>query len=97
MTLQNHWLRAASWALAAVLFAAIFAGVFQVAVRYRYEKLDGVTWRVDQLTNQRCRVVGKAVDCGPPASASTSTSTSLSTSISLSSRIVARRSSARPH
>lgn len=97
MTLQNHWLRAASWALAALLFAVIFIGVFQVAVRYRYERLDGVTYRIDQLTNQRCRVVGNAVDCSPPVSISTSTSTSLSTSISLSSRAVAHRSSGRPH
>jgi hypothetical protein len=49
-------------------------------MRYRYERIGGILWRVDQITNQRCRVVGKIDDCTPLKSPSMSTS--LSTSVS---------------
>ena len=91
MSWRNHWLRAASWALVAVLVMTVVAAVFQYYVRYRYERLGGILWRVDQLTNQRCRVIGDNVDCNPPSSVSTSTSTSLSTSTSVSVRALAHR------
>ena len=61
---------------------AILAAAFQYGARFRYERIGGILWRIDEFTGQRCRVVGKAVDCAPLASVSTSTSTSTSVSTS---------------
>ena len=74
----------AAWAITAIALVAILAVAFQYGVRYRYEQIGGMLWRVDQLTGQHCRVVRKGVDCGPLRSVSTSTSTSVSVSTSLS-------------
>ena len=74
----------AAWVLAAIGLLAILAAAFQYGARFRYETIGGIRWRVDEFTGQRCRVIGKFVNCAPPASASTSTSTSLSVSTSTS-------------
>ena len=86
MSLQNHWLRAAGWALVVALSIAVFAVVFQSSGRYRYEKLGGIMWRVDQISGQRCRVIHGNINCTPLKTGSMSTSTSLSTSTSVSAR-----------
>jgi hypothetical protein len=70
----------------ALLVAAAFVFLivtFQTNGRYRYETIGGVQWRIDEITNRRCRVVGQSVDCSPPKSTSVSTSTSTSTSLSV--------------
>lgn len=74
----------AAWFLAAIALAAILTAAFQYGARFRYETIGGIMWRVDEFTGQRCRVIGKSVNCTPPASVSTSTSTSLSVSPSTS-------------
>ncbi len=73
----------AAWVLVAVISSVVALLVFQSFVRYRYERLGGVTWRIDQLTNQRCRMTPQGPDCAPDLSTSTSTSLSTSTSTSL--------------
>ena len=77
----------AAWVLAAIGLVAILVVAFQNGARFRYETIGGIRWRVDEFTGQRCRVVGKAVECAPPASVSTSTSTSVSVSTSTSVKI----------
>jgi hypothetical protein len=70
------------------LMVCLFA--FQLFFRYQYMQANGVTWRIDRLTQQTCKVdIGQA-RCEPGASVtvikrsvSTSTSTSTSTSVSL--------------
>jgi divalent metal cation (Fe/Co/Zn/Cd) transporter len=76
-------MRALAWSLAAVFSLIVAIVIFQTGMRYRYERLGGILWRVDQITNQRCRVLGSAVDCAPLQSTSTSTSKSTSTSLSV--------------
>jgi hypothetical protein len=80
--LQIRWLRVATWTLVAVLSGAVAVVVFQTCMRYRYEKIGGVLWRVDQISDQRCRVLRTRIDCSLPKSVSTSTSLSTSTSTS---------------
>jgi hypothetical protein len=63
------------------MVAGLFAIVFQTGMRYRYEKIGGALWRIDQVTNQRCRIASKGAACAAPAS---STSISKSPSISIS-------------
>lgn len=84
MSLQNRGLRAATWCLVAILAAGIFAVVFENGIRYRYEAIGGVLWRIDQITDQRCRVAVGGVDCILPPSNSISKSRSVSTSTSTS-------------
>lgn len=85
--LQSRWFRVATWAFVAVLSGAIAALVFQSFMRYRYEEIGGVLWRVDQVTDQRCRVLRKRSDCSLPKSNSTSTSLSSSVSTSTSTSV----------
>lgn len=58
--------------------------IFQLFFRYQYMEANGVTWRIDRLTQQTCQLdIGNA-RCDRVASASRSVSTSTSTSTSLS-------------
>lgn len=91
MSLQNRGLRAATWCLVAILAAGIFAVVFENGIRYRYEAIGGVLWRIDQITDQRCRVAAGGADCIFPSSASISKSRSTSTSTSTSTSIAVKR------
>lgn len=84
MSLQNRRLRAATWSFVAVLAAGLFVIVFQTQIRYRYETIGGIRWRVDQITDQRCRVLETGVMCGPDLSTSVSQSPSKSKSKSKS-------------
>lgn len=77
----------ATWILAAAVLITILAVAFQYGARFRYETIGGILWRVDEFTGQRCRVIGRSVNCAQPASVSTSTSTSLSVSPSISVKI----------
>jgi hypothetical protein len=82
MSLQDYCLRGATWGLVVVFAALTVVVVFQSGMRYRYENLGGILWRVDQVTNQRCRVSSYGLVCSLPNSTSPSTSTSTSTSLS---------------
>lgn len=79
---RHVWLRAAAWTLVVIFSSATFNVVFQSLMRYRYERIDGIVWRVDELTNQRCPVIRGRIYCSN--SHSTSVSPSLSTSVSTS-------------
>lgn len=89
MSLRNRGLRVGMWSFVSILAAAVIAISFQTGMRYRYEEIGGVMWRVDQITSQRCRVLPHGVLCGAPASTSISNSISTSTSTSMS--VVVRR------
>jgi len=66
--------------VAALLFVAL---VFQLFFRYQYLNADGVTWRVDRLTQETCQMGLGMPKCGlTPGTASSSVSTSTSTSTS---------------
>jgi hypothetical protein len=69
--------------LCVIAALAILAAVFQFFLRYQYIEQRGVVWRIDRVTQQKCRLVNGHADCSakPP---STSVSTSVSTSISVS-------------
>lgn len=77
----------------------ITALLFQLFFRYQYLDANGVTWRIDRLTQQTCKVgIGEA-QCAPSTpsatvSTSTSTSTSVSTSVSLKAVV---RKKGKPH
>jgi len=74
--------------------------LFQLFFRYQYLTADGVTWRIDRLTQQTCRVsIGQAqcMASSPSATVSTSTSTSTSTSLSTSLKVAAPSKHAKPH
>ena len=65
--------------------------IFQLFFRYQYMEANGVTWRIDRLTQQTCQVDIGHARCEPSGSSalpkpSLSTSTSISTSTSLSLR-----------
>jgi hypothetical protein len=64
--------------------------MFQLFFRYQYMEANGVTWRIDRLTQQTCQLDIGLARCESSAqfsarrnSSSTSTSTSTSTSLSL--------------
>ncbi len=95
-------IRLGQYALAAAYIAGgllITALLFQLFFRYQYLEANGVTWRVDRLTQQTCKVAIGEAQCTPSAPAatvSTSTSTSTSTSMSLSVKAIDRKRG-KPH
>ena len=91
MSLRSPWLRVATWSLVAVVAAGLFVVFFQAGMRYRYEELGGVLWRIDQLTNQRCRVIAAGSSCVVVLPKSTSVSKSISTSTSTSISLTVKR------
>lgn len=76
-------------ALYAIAVLALLAAIVLVFLRYQYVERQGVVWRVDRITHQRCRLVNGHADClarTPSSSLSTSVSTSTSTSTRTSTR-----------
>jgi hypothetical protein len=67
--------------VAAILFVALLAFLFQAFGRYQYRVDDGVVWRIDRITQQVCRVTHGVAYCSGSVSTSTSTSLSPSTSV----------------
>lgn len=92
MSLRNRWLRVATWSVVAVVAAGVFMVFFETGMRYRYEELGGILWRVDQITNQRCRVIAQGAACVRWLPRSTSISRSISTSTSTSTSLTAKKS-----
>jgi len=77
----------------------ITALLFQLFFRYQYLDANGVTWRIDRLTQQTCKISIGEAQCAPSTpsatvSTSTSTSTSVSTSVSLK---AVERKKGKPH
>jgi hypothetical protein len=83
-----------------IVGALLIAGfLFQFFFRYQYVNANGVTWRIDRVTQQTCKVsIGEAqcTPSTPSATVSTSTSTSTSISTSLSVKVVDRKKG-KPH
>jgi len=69
----------------------LMALLFQLFFRYQYVSANGLTWRVDRLTQKTCRLSIGQMPCAtstPSATVSTSTSISTSTSTSVSLKVV---------
>jgi hypothetical protein len=70
----------------------VMALLFQLFFRYQYVTANGLTWRIDRLTQQTCRLSIGEMPCAPStpsATVSNSVSTSTSTSTSVSLKVVA--------
>ena len=87
---QSRQILSATIFLVAMIALGLFAAVFQIFVRYRYEQISGALWRVDEISGQRCIVAAPYKPCLPPKSPSQSTSTSASLSVSPSTSTSAR-------
>lgn len=83
-------MRSAILFFAAVVAVCALTLLFQTFIRYRYEQVGGVLWRVDELGGARCVVGAPYTPCLAPKSTSLSTSTSASLSVSPSVSVNAR-------